>query len=73
MKFLTDDDGFSINPAHITAVRPVKENTGSYKNNKEYPYVVDIHVTNREKPFTVYLNESQKEELARLVQGVGGV
>ena len=69
MKFLTDDDGLSINPAQITAVKfKTNKNDGSFKNKREYPVVADIHVAGREKPFVFFLTARQERELSRFVR-----
>jgi hypothetical protein len=39
------------------------DNDGSFKNNREYPFVADVHVSGREKLFTIYLTERQEAEL----------
>jgi hypothetical protein len=73
MKFLTDDEGFAINAAQITAVRiKANKNDGTYKNNQDYPFVADVHVAGREKPFTIYLTEVQERELSQFVKDRGG-
>ena len=73
MKFLTDDDGLAISIDRIIAIK-IKENKndGSFKNRKEYPFVADVHVEGREKPFTIYLSESQNQELSQFTQIKGG-
>ena len=70
MKFLTDDEGLAINIAMIAAVK-IKQNNhdGTFKNKLDYPVVADVHVLNREKPFTVYLTSRQKAELTGFLQG----
>jgi hypothetical protein len=69
MKFLTDDDGFSINTAQITAVKiKTNKNDGTFKNSRKYPFVADVHVIGREKPFTIYLTEGRKTELSRFMK-----
>ena len=69
MKFLTDDDGLAINTSLITAVRfKENKNDGSYKNSRKYPHVADVHVSGREKPFTIYLSDEQKDELSRFMK-----
>ena len=69
MKFLTDDEGLVINVALITAVRfKANNNDGSYKNKTEYPHVADVHVSGKEKPFTIYLTGPQKAELSLFIK-----
>ena len=69
MKYLIDDDGLAINTAQITAVRfKPNKNDGSYKNNREYPFIADIFVLDREKPFTVFFTEAQERELSRFMK-----
>jgi hypothetical protein len=73
MNFLTDDDGFAINTAQITAVRiKANKNDGTFKHKKEYPFVAIVHVAGREKPFAVYLTKSHERELSRFVQNRSG-
>jgi hypothetical protein len=73
MKFLVDNDGFAISTAQITAVRiKANKNDGSFKNNRDYPVVADVHVSGREKPFTVYLDASQEADLALMMKGREG-
>ena len=67
MKFLTDNDGFAINTAQITAVKiKTNANDGSFKNNRDYPFVADVHILYREKPFTIFLTKEQETELSLL-------
>jgi hypothetical protein len=69
MKFLVDNDGLAINTAQITAVKiKTNKNDGSFKNNREYPFVADVHVSGREKPFTIYLTDRQEAELSRFMK-----
>jgi hypothetical protein len=37
----------------------VNKNDGSFKNNRDFPVIADVHVAGREKPFTVFLTEKQ--------------
>jgi hypothetical protein len=70
--FLTDDDGLVINMSHITAVRFKKnKNDGSYKNQRDYQCVADVHVSGREKPFTIYITTKQKTELVQFMKNNG--
>jgi hypothetical protein len=73
MKFLIDDEGLAINTALITAVKiKQNKNDGTFKNNRGYPFVADIHVSGgREKPFTVFLTEKQERELSQFVKDRG--
>jgi hypothetical protein len=76
MKFLIDNEGIAINTALMTAVKiKQNKNDGSFKNNREYPFVADVHVSGREKPFTTYLTESQSKELTQFLKdsGIGEV
>ena len=69
MKFLTDDEGLSVNTAQITAVRiKPNKNDGTFKHYREYPVVVDVHVLDREKPFTMYLSSKQEKELSKFMK-----
>jgi hypothetical protein len=69
MKFLNDGEGLSINTALITAVK-IKPNkfVETYKNREDYPYVADVHVSGREKPFTVYLTREKEQELSQFMK-----
>ncbi|MDR1626994.1 MAG: hypothetical protein LBT33_10695 [Spirochaetia bacterium] len=69
MKFLVDNEGFAVNTAQMTAVRiKTNKNDGSFKNNRDYPFVADVHVSGREKPFTVFLTQGQGAELSLFVK-----
>ena len=70
MNFLFDDeDELCINPAQITAVKFKRnKNDGSFKNSRDYPFVADVHVAGREKPFTVFLTHEKKQELAQFLK-----
>ena len=70
MKFLADDEGLAINIAQITAVKiKTNKNDGTYKNKRVYPFVADVFVVGREKPFTIYLTEARERELSRFMNG----
>ena len=69
MKFLVDNEGFAISTAQITAVKiKANKNDGSFKNKRDYPFVSDVHVAGREKPFTIYLTGRQEAELSLFVK-----
>ena len=73
MKFLTDDEGLGINTSQILAVKiKSNKNDGTYKNYRDYPHVADVHVIGREKPFTIYLTESQERELSLFMRDKEG-
>jgi hypothetical protein len=73
MKFLTDGDGFSVSAAHITAVRiKTNRNDGSFKNRREYPFVADVYVSGRGKPFSIYLTAGRASELSLFVKEDNG-
>jgi hypothetical protein len=72
MKFLYDEDGLAINMANITAIKiKPNKNDGSFKNNMSYPYVADVHVSGREKPFTVYLTREKEAEVSQFIKNKG--
>jgi hypothetical protein len=69
MKFLTDNEGLAINTAQITAVKiKANKNDGTFKNNRDYPFVADVHVSGKEKPFTIFLTERQESELSQFME-----
>ncbi len=69
MNFFYSGDGKAFNIDQIQAVNiKQNQNDGSFKHNREYPFVADVHVSGREKPFTVYLTGEKEAELSRLVQ-----
>jgi len=69
MKFLCDDEGLAINTAQITAVKiKQNKNDGTFKNGEEYPFVADVHVLYREKPFTIYLTREKERELSQFMK-----
>ena len=70
MNFIFDDeDELFISPVQITAVKFKRnKNDGSFKNREEYPFVADVHVVGREKPFTVFLTREKKQELVQFLK-----
>ena len=72
MKFLTDDEGLAINVSQITAIKiKPNKNDGSYKNSRDYPFVADVHVSGKDKPFTIFLTGTQERELSQFVKERG--
>jgi len=64
-----DDDELFINPVQMTVVKFKRnKNDGTFKNKDAYPFVADVHVAGREKPFTVYLTHEKKQELAQFME-----
>jgi hypothetical protein len=66
MKFVKFDE-LMVNLDRVSAVRiRQNKNDGSYRNQAEFPYVVDLF-TGGDKPFTVHLTSKRAHELNRLI------
>ena len=70
MKYFTDNSGLFINTALIIAVKmKPNKNDGTFNSREEYPFVADVHVKGREKPFTIYLTHEKEREISQYMRG----
>jgi hypothetical protein len=68
MNFVMFDElGVNFDKVSVIRLRQ-NQNDGSFRNMREFPFIVDLYTSGNSKPFTVHLTSHMKEELAKIVQ-----